>query len=126
MSKENTARSIADKKETLKLVASVASRDEDAAMNNLIHERTRLAIVSALAVNVQLSFGELKELLGLSDGNLSVHTQKLEAAGYITCEKKFKGRVPLTEYKLNKEGRNALERYLAHMEAIIKKVGGKK
>jgi DNA-binding MarR family transcriptional regulator len=94
------------------------------ALDRLIHERVRLAIVSALAVHESLSFTELKTLLDTSDGNVSVHARKLEDAGYITCVKGFEGRVPRTEYTLTTEGRAALERYLAHMEALIKRVGG--
>jgi DNA-binding MarR family transcriptional regulator len=88
-------------------------------LDRLIHERTRLAIVSALAVNTSLTFSELKELLGASDGNLSVHARKLEDAGYIACTKSFAGRVPKTEYRLTTAGRRALEKYLNHMEALI-------
>ncbi len=88
-------------------------------LDRLIHERMRLGIVSALAVNHHLSFNDLKRLLKTTDGNLSVHARKLEEAGYITCEKYFEGRVPKTEYRLAPPGRRALERYLDHMEAII-------
>jgi len=88
-------------------------------LDRLIHERTRLAIISALAVNTSLTFSELKELLGASDGNLSVHARKLEDAGYIACTKSFAGRVPKTEYRLATAGRRALEKYLNHMEALI-------
>jgi len=88
-------------------------------LDRLIHERMRLGIVSALAVNDHLSFNDLKKLLKTTDGNLSVHARKLEEAGYITCEKYFEGRVPKTEYRLTSPGRGALERYLDHMEAII-------
>ena len=88
-------------------------------LDRLIHERTRLAIISALAVNTSLTFSELKELLGASDGNLSVHARKLEDAGYIACTKSFAGRVPKTEYRLTSTGRRALEKYLNHMEALI-------
>jgi DNA-binding HxlR family transcriptional regulator len=88
-------------------------------LDRLIHERMRLGIVSALAVNDHLSFNDLKKLLKTTDGNLSVHARKLEEAGYITCEKYFEGRVPKTEYRLTPPGRGALERYLDHMEAII-------
>jgi DNA-binding MarR family transcriptional regulator len=88
-------------------------------LDRLIHERTRLAIISALAVNASLTFSELKELLGASDGNLSVHARKLEDAGYIACTKSFAGRVPKTEYRLTTAGRRALEKYLNHMEALI-------
>jgi DNA-binding MarR family transcriptional regulator len=89
-------------------------------LDRLIHERTRLAIVSALAVNPSLSFTELKQLLGASDGNLSVHARKLEDAGHIACTKSFSDRVPKTEYRLTASGRRALERYLNHMEALIR------
>jgi DNA-binding HxlR family transcriptional regulator len=80
----------------------------------------RLGIVSALAVNQSLSFNDLKRLLGTTDGNLSVHTRKLEEAGYITCDKYFEGRLPKTDYRLTPGGRRALERYLDHMEALIR------
>lgn len=88
-------------------------------LDRLIHERMRLAIVSALAVNESLTFNELKRLLDTTDGNLSVHARKLEDADYIVCTKSFEGRVPRTEYRLSEAGRQALERYLAHMEALI-------
>jgi DNA-binding HxlR family transcriptional regulator len=88
-------------------------------LDRVIHERMRLGIVSALAVNDHLSFNDLKKLLKTTDGNLSVHARKLEEAGYITCEKYFEGRLPKTEYRLTPPGRRALERYLDHMEAII-------
>jgi DNA-binding transcriptional ArsR family regulator len=80
----------------------------------------RLAIVSALAVNDSLSFNELKRLLDTTDGNLSVHARRLEEAGYVTCSKTFEGRVPRTEYRLSAAGRRALERYLEHLEALIR------
>lgn len=88
-------------------------------LDRLIHERLRLGIVSALAVNESLSFNDLKKLLKTTDGNLSVHARKLEDAQYITCLKYFDGRTPKTEYSLTAAGRRALERYLSHMEAII-------
>src|SRR5664279_2463631 len=88
-------------------------------LDKVIHERMRLGIISALAANEKLSFTELKNLLATSDGNISVHARKLEEAGYVTCEKSFKGRMPLTEYSITKEGRAALKRYLDHMEALI-------
>ena len=90
------------------------------ALDRLIHDRTRLAIVSALAANATLSFTELKALIGLSDGNLSVHARKLEDAGYVTCLKAFEGRMPKTEFKLTEAGHRALRQYLDHMEAIIR------
>jgi DNA-binding MarR family transcriptional regulator len=93
-------------------------------LDRVIHERMRLGIISALAANEKLSFSDLKKLLNTTDGNISVHARRLEEAGYITCEKSFKGRVPLTEYAITKEGRKALERYLNHMEALIKAMKG--
>jgi DNA-binding HxlR family transcriptional regulator len=93
-----------------------------AGIDRLIHERLRLAIVSALAVHDSLSFNELKEMIGTSDGNLSVHARKLEEAQYVTCTKSFDGRTPRTEYRLTTAGRRSLERYLAHMEALIRAV----
>jgi DNA-binding HxlR family transcriptional regulator len=91
-------------------------------LDRLIHERLRLGIISALAVNERLSFNDLKHMLDTTDGNLSVHARKLEEAQYIACNKSFDGRVPRTEYRLTAAGRRALEKYLAHMEAIIKAV----
>lgn len=91
-----------------------------ASLDRIVHERLRLAIVSALSVNPVLTFAELKRLLATTDGNLSVHSRKLEDAGYIAVEKKFEGRVPRTEYRLTALGRAALERYLTHMEALIR------
>ncbi len=88
-------------------------------LDRLIHERLRLGIVSALAVNERLTFTDLKTLLHTTDGNLSVHARKLEDADYITCQKGFEGRTPRTEYRLTGAGRRAFEKYLAHMEAII-------
>jgi DNA-binding MarR family transcriptional regulator len=90
-----------------------------AELDRLIHERVRLGIVSALAVNDSLSFNQLKGLLKTTDGNLSVHARRLEEAQYITCAKSFEGRIPKTEYRLTATGRRALERYLDHMEALI-------
>ena len=91
-------------------------------LDRLIHERLRLGIVSALAVNERLSFTDLKRLLDTTDGNLSVHARKLEEAQYVACDKSFEGRVPRTEYRLTAAGRRALEKYLVHMEALIKAV----
>ncbi len=89
-------------------------------LDNLIHERTRLSLISALAAHPSLSFIELKELLQMSDGNLSVQARKLEEAGYVSCQKSFVGRTPRTEFALTESGRGALQRYVAHMEALIK------
>lgn len=88
-------------------------------LDRLIHERMRLGLVSALAVNDSLTFSDLKRLLQTTDGNLSVHARKLEDAGYIACAKSFDNRMPRTDYRLTAAGRRALERYLSHMEALI-------
>jgi DNA-binding HxlR family transcriptional regulator len=101
-------------------VRNAASQPVSANLNRLIHERIRLGIVSALAVNRSLTFNELKALLKTTDGNLSVHARKLEEADYIVCTKSFDGRLPKTEYRLAAAGRRALERYLNHMEALIR------
>lgn len=93
-----------------------------AEFDRLIHERIRLGIVSALAVNDSLTFSDLKGMLGTSDGNLSVHARRLEEAGYVECTKSFIGRVPRTEYSLTSVGRRALEQYLDHMESLIQAV----
>ena len=117
---------MADPKPSEPLASSVlrsvaGSADEGSAeLDRLIHERVRLGIVSALAVNTSMAFNELKTMLALTDGNLSVHARKLEDAAYVTCTKSFQGRVPKTEYRLTAAGRRALERYLDHMEALIR------
>ena len=89
-------------------------------LDRVIHERLRLGIVSALAVNESLTFTDLKRIMNTTDGNLSVHARRLEEAGYVAMKKSFEGRVPRTEYRLTAEGRRALERYLYHMEALIR------
>lgn len=99
-----------------------ASATAPLALDRLIHERLRLGIVSALAANDRLTFNELKHLLQTTDGNLSVHARKLEDAAYVACEKTFEGRVPRTVYRLTAAGRRALDKYVAHMEAIINAV----
>ena len=96
-----------------------------AALDKLIHDRVRLGIISALAVNDRLSFTDLRDLLALTDGNLSVHARKLEDGGYVTCAKGFEGRVPRSEFRLTTTGKRALERYLGHMEALIEATRGK-
>jgi DNA-binding HxlR family transcriptional regulator len=101
-------------------VRGAASQPVSVPLDRLIHERIRLGIVSALAVNRALTFNELKALLKTTDGNLSVHARKLEEADYILCTKSFDGRLPKTEYRLAPAGRKALERYLDHMEALIR------
>jgi len=98
---------------------SKAAAVSPAEVDRLIHERIRLGMVSALAVNESLSFNDLKKLLKTTDGNLSVHARRLEEAEYVVCEKSFVGRVPKTVYRLTPTGRQALERYLDDMEALI-------
>ena len=109
---------------SLRSVDGTAAREEGEegalALDRLIHERMRLGIVSALAVNDSLTFNDLKRLMRTTDGNLSVHARKLEDAAYISCTKSFEGRMPKTEYRLTAAGRRALERYLDHMEALIR------
>jgi len=105
------------KKTTPRQVSPQSSSTE---LDRVIHDRTRLAIMSALAVNETLSFSELKALTETTDGNLSVHSRKLEDAGYLHCDKSFAGRMPRTEFKLSAAGRRALEKYLDHMEALIR------
>ena len=124
MAKASAARAseaVAAKTRTAKQLRAEPSGVENALPNldRLIHERMRLGIVSALAVNDSLTFNELKRLLGTTDGNLSVHARRLEEAGYVSCTKSFEGRMPKTEYRLTAVGRKALEQYLAHMEALI-------
>lgn len=109
--------------ESARSLSSVAGSEPSsvpARLDQLVHERVRLAILSALAVNERLSFTELKSLTGATDGNLSVHSRKLEDAGYVSCHKGFEGRVPRTDFALTAAGRQALERYLDHMERLIR------
>jgi DNA-binding HxlR family transcriptional regulator len=101
-------------------VETSKAAQESLALDRLIHERVRLGILSALAVNETLSFNDLKRLMKATDGNLSVHARRLEEAAYIQCTKSFEGRLPRTEYKLTPAGRKALERYLDHMESLIR------
>ena len=117
---KNSAIIVSDENRPQALRIEKAAENVSNDLDKVIHERMRLGIISALAANERLSFTELKNLLATSDGNISVHARKLEDAGYITCEKSFKGRMPLTEYSITKHGRRALERYLDHMEALIK------
>ena len=109
-------------REEARALSSVRGRAAERApgLDRLIHERMRLGIVSALAVNQSMTFNDLKDLLKTTDGNISVHTRKLEEAQYLTCTKSFDGRIPKTEYRLTASGRRALERYLDHMEALIR------
>ncbi|HKN62436.1 MAG TPA: transcriptional regulator [Candidatus Acidoferrales bacterium] len=117
--KSNAARVERDEK-SKRSVAPARPAENATNLDRLIHERTRLAIISALAVNDSLTFNELKQLLSVTDGNLSVHARKLEDAGYIACAKSFANRLPKTEYRLSAAGRRALEKYLDHMEALIR------
>jgi len=121
MAKSSTVRQErAQREEGPSSVRGAASQPVSVPLDRLIHERIRLGIVSALAVNRALTFNELKALLKTTDGNLSVHARKLEEADYILCTKSFDGRLPKTEYRLAPAGRKALERYLDHMEALIR------
>ena len=111
------------------LKRQMTERSETAAksapdLDRVIHERVRLGILSALAANATMTFSELKALLEITDGNLSVHARKLEDAGYVECQKSFENRLPRTEYRLTASGREAFEKYLAHMEAIVDAMKG--
>jgi DNA-binding transcriptional ArsR family regulator len=116
---DRSPRAVEEKPRPLQSVKGQANTDGAMALDRLIHERMRLGILSALAVNESLSFNDLKGLMRTTDGNLSVHARKLEDAHYITCSKSFEGRVPKTEYAISSVGRRALERYLDHMESLI-------
>jgi DNA-binding HxlR family transcriptional regulator len=109
-----------DRETLLQTVRNPAREAVPSDLDRLIHEHIRLGIVSALAVNRSLTFNELKALLKTTDGNLSVHARRLEEAAYLVCEKSFDGRTPKTQYRLTSAGRKALERYLNHMEALIR------
>ncbi len=126
MAKQSTAKKTAPQKPLGEVPDTHAARtnQKSAAPNldRLIHERLRLGIISALAANDSLTFSDLKHLMNTTDGNLSVHARKLEEAGYISCTKFFEGRLPKTEYKLTAAGRAALEKYLSHMESLIKQM----
>ncbi len=114
-----TARRPAGPRPALARIAGYLADGAAEDFDRLVYERVRLGILSALAVNRRMTFPELKALLQTSDGNLSVHARKLETAGYVTCSKTFEGRLPRTEYELTAKGRQALGRYLEHMEALI-------
>ena len=122
MARRNTAIKDVGGPEPLRVEKAAGQVSES--LDKIIHERMRLGIISALAANEKLSFSDLKALLNTTDGNVSVHARKLEDAGYVVCEKSFKGRTPLTEYKITDAGRGALERYLDHMEALIAAMRG--
>ncbi|MDM7924267.1 MAG: transcriptional regulator, partial [Pyrinomonadaceae bacterium] len=123
MSKGNLAKVQGNARQTLTVAKAAESVSND--LDKVIHERMRLGIISALAANDKLSFSDLKTLLDTTDGNISVHARKLEEAGYLTVKKSFAGRTPLTEYKITAAGRTALEKYLDHMEALIKAMKGR-
>lgn len=108
--------------ETVSTSPAAEGKTNPTELDQLIHGRVRLGIVSALAVNDRMSFTELKDLLDTSDGNLSAHARRLEEGGYLVCHKSFEGRVPHTEYSLTDRGHRALKRYLDHMEALIEQV----
>ena len=125
MAKSSTARDerfqrARDREAALPTAPNPSKETVPADLDRLIHERVRLGIVSALAVNRSLTFNELKAMLKTTDGNLSVHARKLEEADYVVCTKSFDGRLPKTEFRLAASGRKALERYLNHMEALIR------
>lgn len=117
LKKESSDETEITKPQILKIEKAAETVSND--LDKIIHERMRLGIISALAANETLSFTDLKNLLNTTDGNISVHARKLEDAGYLECLKSFNGRVPLTEYKITTDGREALNRYLNHMEALI-------
>lgn len=126
MAKQSTAKQENVRKQTADASGprTTNAKQKSAAPNldRLIHERLRLGIISALAANESLTFSDLKNLMNTTDGNLSVHARKLEDAGYISVSKFFEGRLPKTEYKLTPAGRTALQKYLSHMESLIKQM----
>ena len=126
MAKQSTAKKTVPQKPLAEATESQVARTKEKSaapnLDRLIHERLRLGIISALAANDSLTFSDLKHLMNTTDGNLSVHARKLEEAGYISCTKFFEGRLPKTEYKLTAAGRSALEKYLSHMESLIKQM----
>ncbi len=129
MAKSNLAKKLENSEEIVKAKPKLtkvekAAENVSSELDKIIHERMRLGIISALAANKTLSFTDLKNLLNTTDGNISVHARKLEDAGYLQCLKSFNGRVPLTEYKITTDGREALNRYLNHMEALINAMKG--
>ncbi len=126
MAKQSTAKKTIPQKAIAEAPDQQVARTKEKSaapnLDRLIHERLRLGIISALAANESLTFSDLKRLMNTTDGNLSVHARKLEEAGYISCTKFFEGRLPKTEYKLTAAGRTALEKYLSHMESLIKQM----
>ena len=126
MAKQSSAKKTVPQKPLAEVTDQQVARTKEKSaapnLDRLIHERLRLGIISALAANESLTFSDLKKLMNTTDGNLSVHARKLEEAGYISCTKFFEGRLPKTEYKLTIAGRSALEKYLSHMESLIKQM----
>lgn len=126
MAKQSSAKKTVPQKPLAEVTDQQPARTKEKSaapnLDRLIHERLRLGIISALAANESLTFSDLKKLMNTTDGNLSVHARKLEEAGYISCTKFFEGRLPKTEYKLTAAGRSALEKYLSHMESLIKQM----
>ena len=126
MAKQSSAKKTVPQKPLAEITDQQVARTKEKSaapnLDRLIHERLRLGIISALAANESLTFSDLKNLMNTTDGNLSVHARKLEEAGYISCTKFFEGRLPKTEYKLTAAGRSALEKYLSHMESLIKQM----
>ena len=112
------------KRPKLAAVPRSGAENDDATFDRLVYERVRLGIMSALAVREELTFSELKALFDVSDGNLSAHARKLEEAKYLTCTKSFADRRPKSVYRLTQRGRDALNRYLDHVEAVIKATRG--
>ncbi|MEO7521838.1 MAG: transcriptional regulator [Gemmatimonas sp.] len=125
--KPDTDRAVKADKLRARPLESVAGEAAESvpSLDALIHERSRLAIITALATGDARAHTELRELLGLTDGNLSVHARKLEDAGYVTCTKEFSGRTPRTTYRITASGRRAFDRYLAHLEALVLAMKGR-
>ncbi|MCZ6620236.1 MAG: transcriptional regulator [Gammaproteobacteria bacterium] len=124
MAAKRAAKTSINPDRSLKVISGFVADKSAGDFYRLLNDRVRLGILSSLAVSDRLSFTELKTLLGATDGNLSVHARKLEGAGYIACEKKFEGRIPRTEFSITGKGRKSLNRYLKHMEALIKVTSG--
>lgn len=125
--KPDTERAEKDERARARQLESIAGEAAESvpSLDALIHERSRLAIITALATGDARAHTELRELLGLTDGNLSVHARKLEEAGYVTCTKEFAGRTPRTTYRITAAGRRAFDRYLAHLEALVSAMKGR-
>jgi len=124
IAKKQISASEAADSERLRTVAGYFSNPEDGSVDRLLYERVRLGIMSALSVNERMGFGDLKEILNTTDGNLSTHARKLEDAGYIVCRKSFSGRMPKTEYRITAKGRRVFGRQLEHLESLIRAARG--